>query len=87
MSLPRPPLMKSLPSPPSSVSLPSPPVIVSLPAPPSTVSWISGARPLPAVNVSSPPLALSDEVLAGADVDEERGRGRRGRSGRGCRWR
>ena len=48
---------------------------VSLPAPPSTVSWISAARPLPAVKVSSPPLALSDEVLGGADVEGERGRG------------
>ncbi len=58
-SLPRPPAMTSLPSPPSSVSLPSPPVIVSLPAPPSMVSLMSGARPLPAVMTSSPPLALT----------------------------
>ena len=64
----------SLPSPPSSMSLPSPPVIVSLPAPPSSVSWMSAARPLPAVMMSSPPLALSDEVLGGADVEAE-GRG------------
>ena len=49
----------SLPSPPISRSLPSPPVMVSLPAPPSTVSWISVARPLPAVKVSSPPLTLT----------------------------
>ena len=59
MSLPRPPMMVSLPSPPSSMSLPSPPVMVSLPAPPSTVSAISGARPLPAVKVSSPPFMLT----------------------------
>ena len=58
-SLPRPPMMVSLPSPPSRVSLPSPPVMVSLPAPPSTVMWMSGARPLPAVKVSSPPFMLT----------------------------
>ena len=52
-------MMMSLPSPPISMSLPSPPVIVSLPAPPSTVSAISGARPLPAVKVSSPPFMLT----------------------------
>ena len=52
-------MMVSLPSPPISTSLPSPPVMVSLPAPPSTVSEISGARPLPAVKVSSPPFMLT----------------------------
>ena len=39
-------------------SLPSPPVILSLPPPPSMVRQMRPARPLPAVNASSPPLAL-----------------------------
>ena len=50
------------------------PRIVSSPAPPSTVIWISAARFPVAEKLSSPPLALSDELLGGADVDRERRR-------------
>ena len=45
-----------------------------MPAPPSTVILISAARLPVAEKLSSPPLALSDQVLGGADVDGERRR-------------
>ena len=51
------------------------------------MSWISGARPLPAVNVSSPPLTLTTRFsvvpmsrLKGAGVDAVEADSR-------CRWR
>ena len=87
VSLPRLPSMKSLPSPPSSMSSPSPPVIVSLPAPPSTRELDQRGQAVAGRERVVAAVGVDDQVLGGADVDGERGRGRRGRSAPACRWR